>query len=586
LYKKLNMKFRVLVETLTKRNTRASFKSLLINVIVLCGLFFLENNAGAALYYINGLNGSDNNPGSFDSPWKTVEKANSTLQPGDSVFLREGYYKNQPIRPKNSGKSANYITYQNYNDEKVYLSEARIPIYLEEKEYIKIIGFTVTDCDHFFVLYNGSKHNIIKSCTFRNANAYFGSLAAKYHIDPVTAFRDYKVQGSPNDYNKILDNEWIDAPDKCLDAQDQNCGTAPSDMLYIEHGSYNLIQGNIFGSCAHDSLVFGGSATHHNIVRNNIFRNTYRRGLDLYSETKFNLIEKNYFFDHGLKMNENPQRESRNHEPWNPGAIQCIKGSDYMIIRRNVFDNNGNILSFTGQYMHFYHNTANRQIITIFGDGGNYDDKFNIYKNNIFSNTASLKRLNDGQYVYSWNTYVQPGHIMESNIITHNAFTGDNNRWRYNKNYNFSSLAEFEASTKDAFDNNTYIPFFEESSRRNFNLLPKSSLIDAGTWMTVIKSPTNKSQSTFTVDDAAYFFDGWGIENEVGDLIKTANGKFAQIKKIDYESNTINVDPPIDIFQNEGLALYYGGSSPDIGAYEFSSGEKAQISPPSKFRLR
>ena len=569
-----------------QRNAKAFYKKLFIQLFVLWGLFFFESNTEATIYYINGLKGNDNNPGTFDLPWKTVEKANQTLQAGDSVFLREGHYNNQQISPKNSGKPFNYITYQNYDNEKVYLSKVRIPIYLKEKEYIKIIGFDVSDCDHFFVLYNGSKHNIIESCIFRNASAYFGALAAKYSINPITAFRDYEVQGSPNDYNRILDNDWIDAPDKCLDSQDQDCGTAPSDMLYIEHGSYNLIQGNIFGNCAHDSLVFGGSSTHHNIIRNNTFRNAYRRGLDLYSETKFNLIEKNYFFDHGLKMLENPQKESRNHEPWNPGAIQCIKGSNYMIIRKNVFDNNGNILAYTGQFMHFYNNTANRQIMTIYGDGGNYDDKFNIYKNNIFSNTTSLNRPNDSKYVYSWHTYVQPGHIMGNNIITHNAFTGDNNRWRYNKNYNFNSLEEFEASTQDAFDNNSYMPLFAETSNRNFMLLAKSRLIDAGTWLTVIKSPTKKSQTSFIVEDAGYFFDGWGIEKEKGDLIKTASGNFSRIKKIDYDSNIIYVDSAIDVLENEGISLYYEGTSPDIGAYEFSSGDKAQLSPPTKFRLR
>jgi hypothetical protein len=63
----------------------------------------------AADYYIDGGAGNDQNPGSLSSPWKTITKANTQLQPGDTVYIRKGTYQ-ETINPQNSGSSGKYIT--------------------------------------------------------------------------------------------------------------------------------------------------------------------------------------------------------------------------------------------------------------------------------------------------------------------------------------------------------------------------------------------------------------------------------------------------------------------------------------------
>jgi hypothetical protein len=75
-------------------------------------LFFCEN-IYAAEYYVDASKGNDNNPGSFAMPWKSINKANATLKPGDTVFLRSGTHA-QTIAPANSGGHGAYITYRNY----------------------------------------------------------------------------------------------------------------------------------------------------------------------------------------------------------------------------------------------------------------------------------------------------------------------------------------------------------------------------------------------------------------------------------------------------------------------------------------
>jgi len=46
----------------------------------------------AATYYLDAVNGNDSNPGTSDSPWKTLSKAQSTISDGDTVKLRDGNY--------------------------------------------------------------------------------------------------------------------------------------------------------------------------------------------------------------------------------------------------------------------------------------------------------------------------------------------------------------------------------------------------------------------------------------------------------------------------------------------------------------
>jgi hypothetical protein len=546
---------------------------------------FIAENLEAATYYIDGSKGKDSNPGSPALSWKTISKANSTLQAGDTVYLRAGTYTNEQIKPSNSGTSGNYITYQNYSSESVILSEHKVPLYLYKNDYIKIDGFRMQNSNIFFALTGGANHNIIQNCTFYNARGYFGSLFAARYVDPHTgAGGDYI--NTPNNYNQILNNVYEDAPSRCS-GPDRNCETAPADAFIIKSGSYNLIQGNTFGNTSHDGLCFSGKKTKNNVVRNNLFRNTYRRGINLYHGACQNLVENNTFYDQGLNMTQSPSRGSRTGVAWNPPAVQCAKLSHKNIFRRNTFDNNGTIFATSGKYNVFYHNTANKQYRTTCCDGGDYhgdgDVTHNKWKNNIFANTQLLgfQAAEKDSWVYNWCLYTQPGYLIKNNIVTHNAFTGaTTTRWRWQ--HSRDSFEGWEDRSSELYDNIWNVdPGFVDANNRDFTLQGNSQVIDAGAWLTTITSSTASGMSSFTVDDAGYFYDGWGIPGGTGDVIKTAGGKVTTIQSINYDTNTLTVSPAIDIVQGEGLTLNYSGKAPDIGAYEYHG-----ISVPRKVRVK
>lgn len=54
-------------------------------------LFLVAGSAGASTYYV-APNGSDGARGSIDAPWQSIARAQSAVQPGDTVYLRGGRY--------------------------------------------------------------------------------------------------------------------------------------------------------------------------------------------------------------------------------------------------------------------------------------------------------------------------------------------------------------------------------------------------------------------------------------------------------------------------------------------------------------
>ena len=89
-------------------NGKGLYKINFISCLYVCFYcFFLLALVGASVqaetYYI-ALDGDDSNPGSLQQPWRTITKANNTLQAGDTVLIRAGTYA-EVIRPANSGTS-------------------------------------------------------------------------------------------------------------------------------------------------------------------------------------------------------------------------------------------------------------------------------------------------------------------------------------------------------------------------------------------------------------------------------------------------------------------------------------------------
>ena len=80
-------------------------------------LFIISLNSFSNTYYVapSGSGGDDNNAGTLAAPFETIAYALTQLSAGDTLYLREGTYR-ETITITQDGSSGNVITIEAYTD--------------------------------------------------------------------------------------------------------------------------------------------------------------------------------------------------------------------------------------------------------------------------------------------------------------------------------------------------------------------------------------------------------------------------------------------------------------------------------------
>jgi len=493
--------------------------------------------AEAAGYYIdtNNANASDSNPGTEVLPWKTITKANQILVAGDTVYIKAGTYTSY-VAPRNSGTASNRITYRAYGSDTVTVQNASYGILLDGKSYITVQGINFYNLDQFMYLQNGSNHNIISYCKFDqgrnmgwNGSIIYGS--SSYNWVHHCQFSKYGNLAS-SDYGSVLD--------------------IGSEESSTDISNYNLIENNTLFQGGHHVLgVFGK----YNVIRNNYihneiwssghgYRNVYVNGYA--ANSGWNLFEGNRIGYAG------PNTQAKN-------SSGISIDNTHNILRKNLlYYNDGAAISMSATssyisditYNHIYNNSfmhngwdadnipdVMTSAIGFAIYSGSWIIKYNAIKNNIYYDhyqvygTYGGVSLNDQTFAGNWD-----GDTQGNPLYVNGASADPSN-----------------------------------SSLPDLHLQAGSPCKDVGTYLTTITSATG-SGTTFTVADAGYFMDGWGIEGVLGDEIQiVGTSQKARITKVNYQTNTITVDTSLSWTQNQGVALSYLGSGPDVGALEYGS---------------
>lgn len=102
------------------------------------------------IYFISP-NGSDDNDGSFETPFKTINKGLLLAEPGETVMVREGIYREKVVFGK-SGIKDKYITLKAYSGEKAVISGEGLPVNggeglvgIHNVRWIVLEGFDICD---------------------------------------------------------------------------------------------------------------------------------------------------------------------------------------------------------------------------------------------------------------------------------------------------------------------------------------------------------------------------------------------------------------------------------------------------------
>ena len=104
--------------------------SLAIAILVLFGCGDESNpqgpGPGSDAYFVS-TDGDDQNPGTYEEPWRTISKAAGTVTAGDTVYIRGGTYEEQ-VTISISGTEDDYIVFSAWQSEDPVIDGASVPV--------------------------------------------------------------------------------------------------------------------------------------------------------------------------------------------------------------------------------------------------------------------------------------------------------------------------------------------------------------------------------------------------------------------------------------------------------------------------
>ncbi len=396
-------------------------------------------NPSGKTYYV-AKNGDNNNPGSEEKPWLTIQKAVDNAVAGDIVYVKEGTYTEHVVF-RNSGTEGNYITVQAYSTDVVkvnaptggYVSITNGQgqthtgnFELNGRSYIKIKGFdfgpggsgsrvhcgekTCPSPDASVSAEKGAHNIIIDGNSFSDIDN--GAIIAGYVKPSGNYYAAWDITFVNNKIDRPTDWEWVEL--------------LSFDSVNRPNVSYNTItyQGN--GEC-----IDYKSGTDNGIISHNIVSNCWRPVNGAKKKWAGIYIDG---YDEGVSNNQIFNNIISNTE-----AVAV--GSE----RGGLAQNNT-----------FYNNIMYENVIGIGLSVSRETGYVNNYKNNVFINNIAYN--NDVNY---FATVSGTDNIFRNNI-----------GWKGTNQISSSHIQDHNLFNKD--------PEFVDPESGNFHLKDTSPAIDAG----------------------------------------------------------------------------------------------------------
>jgi hypothetical protein len=306
------------------------------------------------VYYVSSSTGSDTNPGTAGSPWRTIAKVNRTrFDPGDQVLFRRGDRWSEKLVPSSSGAVEKPIVFGAYGTgERPTIAGSRSMScigWTQQRSYLIFrylrlagcqIGFNIwsdqgtshhlvlehsliEDAPEINIYFTGVRSLIIRHNTIRNAVNEHG-----IYVDGTLGAEDILIEhneiyGNPamcvqynsNGHHQILDavlryNRMHD----CGFGAVNNIGAlklrAHHNLIYgdMPAGFYNTCDAAALRACAegglyhHNTIVVGGDDWSHCIsgdyaeFKNNICVHQAAGGLPIYIESPTSVSDYNLYY--------------------------------------------------------------------------------------------------------------------------------------------------------------------------------------------------------------------------------------------------------------------------------------------------
>jgi hypothetical protein len=405
----------------------------------------------ATAFYV-ATTGSDANPGTYQQPWRTIQKAADSATPGSTVFVRGGIYSERVAIHVSGSDNGGYVTFKNLGTERAIVDGT---------------GLDVPEDDSgALIAIDGQHHVIIKGFELRNYRtgipqrvpAGIQVLNAAHHIE----LRNNIIHHIEHTGTTPGVGQGIDAHGIAVYGYDG--AQAIHDLIIAGNDLHSLVLGSS------EALVLNGNVDGFRIT-NNTIHDSNNIGIDIAGFYQVSSVPATDRARNGVIADNQVYRISAFGNPAyeNPVTGQQDLGADgiyvdggtSITIERNILHHNniglelaseipgGNTSLVTARNNFIYLNDA--MGITLGGYEANTTGKTigcNIVNNTLFKNDRL--HYENGELRLNWWT--------QDNVIKNNVV--------YSNNQNYFLTNPFLANYNNVLDGNLYYTENGAASKR------------------------------------------------------------------------------------------------------------------------
>lgn len=443
---------------------------------------------GGATYYVS-VTGDDQNPGSKSAPWRTIQKAADTLEPGDTVYVRSGVYA-EFVSLQNSGSSSGgFITFQNYPNETPVIDGTELSVSKKNQALVNLSNVNDVKFDGFEIRNLTSSSSSIDPAGIRVHNGGSNIQLLNNNIHDI---KNTSAKGDGHGIHVL-----------------GNTSSPLTDLVISGNEVHHLMTGRS------ESVTLSGNIDGFSITNNKVYENN-NIGIELAGfygacsgscddQTRNGVVAENTVYR--IDSSKNPAYGTGVHAA---GGIYADGAKNVLIERNHVYSNDFGIelaseqnkkatSNITVQNNFIHHNYGAGLIMGGAGssNGGAFD---NTIVNNTFLENDILNQ-GYGEITLQW---YNEDNIIANNIIYSNKqgvfvtkinTSGSDNKLDYNLLYNTNgassktwrwqgkSYSNWNAYKKaTGLDANSLFsnPLFVDKTNNNINLTSKSPAINKG----------------------------------------------------------------------------------------------------------
>lgn len=261
-------------------------------IFYLVFLFFFQN-AFAFNYYVSP-SGNDEDNGSVNSPFASLERACDELMAGDTVFMRGGIYNSQQlINAMNDGTESEPIVFMNFPGEEpiidgsgVSLSNNSALLYIAnwwgnlEMEHLVVDGITVRNSSQRGISFYKTDYLEIRNCIVYNIQKR--AIGGYGHY--------VKIDGNEI-YNAVMENENSTASSGW-----PFCVYATTDYETGDPSEYIEFTNNIVHDCWGEGIG-PGQGTNHVLIEGNTIYDVWSVGIYCDKGTNVTISKNHVYFE-------------------------------------------------------------------------------------------------------------------------------------------------------------------------------------------------------------------------------------------------------------------------------------------------